>query len=278
MSFVLTPRVIVTRPDVEAQRWVQALAQRSIDACALPLIVIVPATDTAPIRAAWARVGTYAALMFVSTPAVEHFFSLRPTPAPAAGDPGGGWPRLWVPGPGTGAALVRQGVDAARVDMPARDSAQFDSEALWSVVGSTVRPGDRVLVVRGGDGRPGQPAEAARAGGAAGFGRDWLAQRLGQAGAQVDFLLTYWRAVPQWRAEQALCARAAAADGSVWLFTSAQAVANLAACLPHQDWARARALVTHPRIAGAARAAGFGVVAQSRPGVTEVAASIESMA
>ena len=69
----------------------------------------------------------------------------------------------------------------------------------------------------------------------------------------------------------------AANDGSIWLFTSALAVANLRACSPRQSWADASAIATHPRIADAARAAGFGGVWESRPGVSEVVASIESI-
>ncbi|MGE3348297.1 MAG: uroporphyrinogen-III synthase, partial [Ramlibacter sp.] len=41
---------------------------------------------------------------------------------------------------------------------------------------------------------------------------------------------------------------------------------------------RARAVATHPRIAQAAREAGFGVVCESRPALADVVASIESFA
>ena len=47
--------------------------------------------------------------------------------------------------------------------------------------------------------------------------------------------------------------------------------------LPDQDWGQARALVTHPRIAQAARAAGFGSVQECRPALADVVASIESL-
>jgi uroporphyrinogen-III synthase len=71
-------------------------------------------------------------------------------------------------------------------------------------------------------------------------------------------------------------ARAAATDGAVWLFSSSEAVANLQACLPGQDWGAARALTTHGRIAEAARAAGFGVVREARPALADILASLES--
>jgi uroporphyrinogen-III synthase len=72
-------------------------------------------------------------------------------------------------------------------------------------------------------------------------------------------------------------ARQAATDGSVWLFSSAQALANLRRLLPGQDWSGARAVATHPRIAAAVRNAGFGVVCESRPVLAELVASIESI-
>jgi uroporphyrinogen-III synthase len=47
--------------------------------------------------------------------------------------------------------------------------------------------------------------------------------------------------------------------------------------LPAQTWESARAVTTHPRIAKAARSAGFGVVWESRPTLDAVVASIESV-
>jgi uroporphyrinogen-III synthase len=171
----------------------------------------------------------------------------------------GAWPRHQ--------ALLDAGVAPERID--ARREAQFDSEALWQVVGPQVQPGDRVLIVRGGD------AQSADTG--AGSGRDWLAQRLAEAGATADFVVAYQRARPQFDAAQQQLAAAAAADGSVWLFSSSEAVHNLQACLPGQSWQAARAVATHPRIAAAARQAGFGVVRESRPALADIKASIESM-
>ena len=270
-------RVIVTRPEREARRWVHALVQGGLDARALPLLAIHPAADTRPIRAAWEQLADYSALMFVSAAAVENFFAARPPSDTALCGAAHGATRAWVTGPGTAAALVHQGVDPARVDMPAQGGRQFDSEALWAVVGQCVRAGNRVLIVRGGDGAPGQDPALAGAAAAPGFGRDWLAQQLERSGARVDFVVTYWRGVPAFSPQQRAQALSAASDGSLWLFTSARAVANLGLLLPRHDWSGAQALATHPRIAAAARAAGFGVVWESRPAVADVVASIESI-
>ena len=267
-------RVIVTRPEREARAWVQALSQQGLEVLALPLITIHALPDTSALQAAWRQLGDYAALMFVSGAAVEHFFAertapgngLHPSPVPT--------PRFWATGPGTAAALRRHGIAENHIDAPASDGGQFDSEALWDVVGARVQAGDQVLIVRGGDGPPGPAVPLAES--SPGVGRDWLAQHLVEAGARVDFVPAYWRGAPAFSAQRIALAREAAGDGSVWLFTSAQAVANLVACMPGQDWGGARGLATHARIASAARMAGFGVVWESRPGISDVVASIES--
>ena len=268
-------RVIVTRPEREASTWVDALIKRGLNAIALPLIDIRPMTDQVALQSAWDGLHKYAALMFVSGVAVEHFFAARAPGACGADMQSAPGTRFWGPGPGTAAALLRHGVPEGAIDMPAPDAGQFDSEALWDVVQTQVKPGVRVLIVRGGDDHREFTAHAV--GSAAGYGRDWLARRLTQAGAEVEHIQAYWRGAPNLGETQCSLATEAAHDGTVWLFTSAQAVANLRACLPGQLWVDALAVATHPRIADAVRAAGFGVVCQSRPGLLELVASIESM-
>lgn len=271
-------RVVVTRPHREAQAWVDALLQHGFEVLKLPLIRIEPVRDTTQIAAAWRDLARYAAVMFVSGSAVHHFFAQR-VPAQrelvAALAPR---TRAWATGPGTSVALLRQGVEAKCIDAPASDSDQFDSEALWDVVGARVRSGDRVLIVRGTDGAIGDDMPARGAQAAPSAGRDWLARRLVLAGASVEFLAVYRRAAPILSADDLARARHASGDGSIWLFSSTQAVANLRSCLPQQQWAGARAVATHARIAEAARAAGFGVVWESRPSVSDIVSSIESIA
>lgn len=258
-------RVIVTRPLREAQRWVGLLQARGFDALALPLIDIAPALDPQPLRQAWARLDTYAAVMFVSANAVEQFFGADAREGLAGLSPAGASaPRAWATGPGTLQALLDAGVAAERIDAPPADAPQFDSEALWQVVGPALAPGARVLIVRGSD------AQGANA------GRDWLARQLEAHGARADIVLAYRRERPRWTEAQQLVAAGAAGAGAVWLFSSSEAVQNLCALLPGQDWGQALAVATHPRIAQAARQAGFGVVCESRPGLAHVVASIES--
>lgn len=260
----------MTRPERDARRWVEALQQRGLQAEALPLIDIRALPDSPAVQEAWRTLDSYAALMFVSGNAVDSFFASNEAPAhmqnrDAAINSGANTPRFMAPGPGTVAALAAAGVPASRIDAPAADAAQFDSEALWSLVGQRDWQGRRVLIVRG------QSASAEAGAGA--NGRDWLARQWRAGGAQVEFLAVYQRRAPVFDAAQLQIIEHAARDGSVWLFSSSEAVAHL----PPQDWSQARAIATHPRIADAARAAGWGVVAESRPALEDIVASIESM-
>lgn len=252
-------RVIVTRAAREAQAWVRDLTAAGLDAQALPLLEIRPVSDTSALQQAWQEMTHYAAVMFVSANAVDGFF--------AVGAHTDFKSRAWATGPGTVAALKRAGVDSACIDAPATDAAQFDSEALWLKVGSQVKAGQRVLIVRGAAG----PEASA-------VGRDWLAQRLSEAGATVDFVASYRRVSPALDAAQMTLAKQAALDGAVWLFSSSEAVSNLRETLPAQDWKSARAVATHARIAAATRRAGFGLVLETRPSLADIVASIESMA
>ena len=249
-------QVIVTRPAHEAQDWVARLRERGIDAIALPLIAIGGSPDPALLRNAWSRIDEYSAVMFVSGNAVREFFRARPDACRFA-------PRAWAPGPGTKEALVSAGVDAACIAAPPREAEQFDSEALWAQVRGQVSPGDQVLIVRGGEG-------------GRGAGREWLAGELEKAGARVQFVAAYTRGVPQWGPRERELARRAASDGAAWLFSSSEAIANLVQLLPRNDWSAARAVGTHPRIAQAARDAGFGRVIEARPQFEAVIAALES--
>lgn len=274
-------RVIVTRVQPQAARWVQRVATR-FDAVALPLLEIGPLADTAALQAAGRDWASYDAVMFVSIPAVEFFFASNPAPALVNQGQEAINTRVWAPGMGTRDALLAQGVPPLLVDAPAPDGGQFDSEALWQQVHQQITPGSRVLIVRGDS--PGvdepeadRPSDASSSDSvAAGVGREWLAQTLRQAGASVDFVVAYQRRAPVWGDAARALATQAATDGSVWLFSSAEAAAHLRHLLPDQSWAQARAVATHPRIAQTVRQLGFAVVLETRPTLADTLASIES--
>ena len=271
------PPVLITRVRDEAEPWARGLAEAGLQAELLPLIEIGPAPDAGALRAAWAGAGDHAALMFVSASAVRRFFAAATADGKDHGlsEAGGGpgpWPnrllpvRCWATGPGTQRALIECGCPASQIDAPGGDAAQFDSEALWTQVQPQVRAGTRVLIVRGAD------VEGRIA------GRDWLALQLEAAGVRVDQVAAYARVCPPWDAAQRQRAQQAAHDGSWWWFSSSEAIANLRSLLPQASWAAARALTTHPRIADAARQAGFGQVLVCRATVADLIASIKSVA
>lgn len=245
-------RLIVTRPAAQALPWVQALCAEGVDAVALPLIGIEPLADPAPVHRAWAALSACDWVMFVSTNAVEHFFALRPE--------GAVWPEglpAGAPGPGTQASLRAVGVAAIDVPLPGR----ADSEGLWARVAPRGWQGRRALVVRGED------------------GRDWLAEQLRGAGAEVEFVAAYRRAPPTPDAESAsLLAQAVAAPSRhAFAFGSSEAVARLRELAPAADWSGALALAGHPRIAEAARQAGF-VQVQVLPPQDDVTQGAAAMA
>ena len=265
-------RVLLTRPSREAKSWLQALETAGKSPIALPLIEIAPVADLRPLVTAWRQISDYQAIMFVSANAVDFFFAGQPAnPTPPFLD-GAGSIRAWATGPGTARALARAGASARLMALPGADALQFDSESLWAEVAGQVGARTRVLIVRGED------SGSVVAAGADGTGRDWLAKRILEAGGSVGFLVVYRRQVPIFTATQQDQVRAASTDGSVWLFSSSQAIANLTGSFPAQSWARARAIATHPRIAQTARDHGFGVVYESRPAIADVIASIESLA
>jgi len=235
----MTRRVLVTRPQPQADAWVQTLRAAGADAQALPLLAIEPQAAPA-LAATWQDLHTQSLVVFVSPNAVSSFFAARPA--------GVQWPSglpAASPGPGSDAALAAAGV-SERI-APGSDAPQFDSEALWAQLNH--RAWLRVLIVRG-DG-----------------GRELLAERLRAAGSRVSAVQAYRRVAPRWGAEeQALYERAAQAPAQhVWLLGSTQALVHL----PPEPAGRAgwQACASHPRIADAARAQGWGRVTVVRPGV-----------
>src|SRR5690606_24245783 len=144
-------------------------------------------------------------------------------------------------------ALWPLGVGEDRIDTPPHSAAQFDSEHLWPVVQSQLAPGRRVLGVRGASGAEGESP----AGEWAGQGRNWLMEHCREAGAEVQACVAYQRERVELGAGDAERLRAASGPGTVWLFSSSEAVSALAGHWP--VGAQALALATHPRIAQTAQ-------------------------
>ena len=277
-------RVIVTRPAAEADHWVQALRASGWQAEALPLIDITEPVDPstqialAQHRRRWWQAD---ALMFVSAAAVRHFFA-REVAAPPTQHLL--TTRFWAPGPGTARALAQAlaglGISADCIDAPPADAAQFDSEHLWPVVAAQLHTGARVLMVRGQspelDDLRAAPRGTQRDAALPGTGRDWLIQRCEAAGARVEACVAYERRAPVLSVAEHALIQDAGGVGQLWLFSSSEALTHLQALAPGHDWSSATALATHPRITAGARAAGFGLVIESRPALPDVVSALKS--
>ncbi|MES2398869.1 MAG: uroporphyrinogen-III synthase [Pseudomonadota bacterium] len=255
----------MTRPEHDARHWVEQLRQSGFDAQALPLIEIAALPDASKLL----DVADFDALMFVSGHAVDHFLKARPEILA-----GNASQRFMAPGPGTANALRACGISDAQIDVPPANAAQFDSQALWQLVGGRNWHGSRVLIVRGANSQDATASSTSE-----GAGRDWFAQKLRDAGADVEFLSVYERRTPAIGVVQDELVRQAATDSSVWIFSSSEAVLNLTGPkgISGQDWRCARAIATHPRIAETARQAGWGVVVESRPTLADIVATLRSI-
>lgn len=274
----------VTRPQPEADLWVQQLRAAGVNAHALPLLTIGPAPRPASLAEAARQIeaGAWDAVMFVSVNAVRGLLGAHPQLAAcfgrSAGQVGGSThgamkgvvrgpgPRAWVVGPGTAQALRSLQVADAAIDQPAANSDQFDSETFWKSAKKQVYPAYRVLFVRGAD-EQGEPA-----------GRDWLSQQVLAAGGQVAHVAAYSRVAPVDLAAQL---QGAPRDAG-WVLSSSQAVASLASVAGVLGVApggsQPVAVCTHERVAQAAGPLGFGRVRVCRPSLADVLASIESLA
>ncbi|WP_321961218.1 fused uroporphyrinogen-III synthase HemD/membrane protein HemX [Paraburkholderia sp. J7] len=266
--------VVITRPAGQSDGLAGQLAQRGMRTLDFPLISIAPVTDEAPMRAALGALERYALVVFVSPNAVDRAFacyasvsSIWPPALPVA-----------VVGPASVAALERHGVAEPehRVVSPAgageEEPARFDSESLYAALektfGADAFAGKRVLIVRG-DG-----------------GREWLAERLREAGAEVETVAAYRRVVPEppiatWTQVHALLEGAPHA----WLVTSSEGVRNLDELAREHltageivELRHAPLVAPHPRIAETARSMGFDRITVSGAGDERIVETLLGLA
>ncbi|WGS50783.1 fused uroporphyrinogen-III synthase HemD/membrane protein HemX [Paraburkholderia sp. D15] len=259
--------VVVTRPAGQSAELFARLAEAGIATLEFPLIDIAPVLDAEPLRAALASLERYALVVFVSPNAIDQAFAQS----------GAIWPHalpIGVVGPGSVKALARHGVAAPAytvISPPSgsdEDTARFDSEGLFAALegalGETSFEGKRVLIVRG-DG-----------------GREWLAERLREAGAEVETVAAYRRLVPEpsiggWARVHELLA----GQPHAWLLTSSEGVRNLHELAQEHLTAgeiaalkRATLVTPHPRIAQTARALAFDSITVSGAGDERIARAL----
>lgn len=273
------PTVVVTRPAGQSRQLTEALHAAGLDVLGFPLLAIGPASDDAPLRAALARLADYALVVFVSPNAVSFALDALAQVQETAGQ--AQWPRevpVAVVGPSSVAALAERGIAPPTHTVVAPAGAQagegngegggesadaaprFDSEALWSQLDTTpgAFAGRRVLIIRGNG------------------GRDWLGDRLREAGATVDAVEAYNRTLPEPTGMQWQAVRDSLkpdAPPYAWLLTSSEAVRNLDALArlhlspqEHERLKQMQCVAPHARIAAQAQALGFAHVLPAAPG------------
>jgi len=258
---------------------VEGLSTSDVDVVGLPLIETGAPADVESLHRLhqWqSKWHTLNAIMVVSPAAARQF--LAPPGFCATTSEKSAATRWWSPGPGSARVLRRlltdYGLDADAVDSPPSEAANFDSEALWSVVKHQLHPGFHLLVVRGRTRKSGSnPIDDAFA--QQGEGREWLMDHCRAAGAQVDICVAYERFAPDWPKDQVSRVETFAPRQHVWMFSSSEGVAELARRMPDGAWRSSTALATHPRIAEAAREAGFQAVLCCKPILADVVRTLE---
>lgn len=228
--------VVITRPLAQARPLADRVRALGFEPVVFPLLEIAPLQDQRPLRARLAQLEHYALVAFVSPNAIDAALPLVPA-----------WPpqvALAVVGEGSRRALERHGLteENARIFSP-RDPQRSDSETLVGALDLAALRGRRVLVVRGET------------------GRDFLANALRAAGAEVEQVAAYCRKAPRFDAVAETQLLQLLDRGADWVITSSEALRILkdftqtaggdAAVAKMQ---RQHLLVPHHRIAQTARA------------------------
>jgi uroporphyrinogen-III synthase len=229
----MVARVVLTRPAPRQVALKDALEAAGIEVLALPALEIVAFDNASPLP----KPCEFDVAVFVSRTAWQIFWQ-----ALRAQDPSFKWPvscQLASVGATTAKAIehdLQQTPERGEFSVltPAADTTQ-DSESLWLKLGQALRPGAKVLLVRG---------EA---------GRDWLAQTLAAHGFVTHIYENYRREPAQWSASAIATLRQWQAFGTLgtWLFTSAQGLSAIQAQWVAHDMGNARpesAVVIHPRL------------------------------
>ncbi len=236
--------LLITRPVMPASRTATRVAALGATPLIFPTLIIEPPGDSAPLKAALAKIGSYYAALFVSPSAAEMALapmSSTPFKLPAS-------LHVFAPGPGTSEELSRLGV--ARIEMP---ESSFDSEgllALPSLQAAAVK-GKRIVIFRGND------------------GRELLREELVRRGATVDTITAYHRRAPATPATGFLELLRAGKVNAISAMSS-DAITNLVPLVPTTEREKNLFAITvyasHARIADSARALGFRNVIETGAG------------
>jgi uroporphyrinogen-III synthase len=253
-------RVVITRAADQQQPWRQVLEQAGYQVEAFPLFEARPAAGWK--AEALNRLGLWdSALVVVISPTAAARLAELVQVA---------WPRhipIAVPGPGTRDAVRRAGIDAHLI-CPLQTEDGYDANALLKAVGAAlnlgqIQPG-RALVIRGET------------------DNDLLTRGLQRLGYQVQAIAAYGYEPVELSADKQLRLARLLTSGhdTAWLFAQARAVTHLDAIarnLRPTGLAGHYAVTIHPRIAAAARRAGFHRVLTVEPAPAAIVAALESI-
>ena len=260
----MTDAVVITRPRQQAEPLARAVAALGRETVLLPLLEISPLDDDAELQRVLADLASYALVAFVSPNAIDAAFAHIER-----------WPEgvdIAVVGEGSRAALARYGVGdgSVRIHCP-KDPAYSDSEHLLQALDLERLAGRRVLVVRG-EG-----------------GRELLPDALRGAGATVETVASYRRAVPGLTPELADRLAGLLARPNDWIITSSEALRGLVSLVERLEPAelqthfkhqlrQQRLIVPHARIHETACALGFGRLVLTGSGDERLLAALQSQA
>ena len=243
--------VVVTRPENQAQPWIDALRSRGMTVMHVPLMHISATNQPELIQQAWKEIRQWTWVMFVSPNAVHYFFQH------ACATP---WPqqlRAGSPGEGTTQALINAGVPAELIDQPEKHQ-EKDTDFLWQNIKHRNWQSARILLVRGTSAKP---------------PRDWLMNRLQEVGAFVQPLVVYQRKSGIFSDKAQCWIHSTQARQACWIISSAESLN----ALTRHDWSQATAIVIHPRIAQAVRQLEFGQIICVQPDLNSLIYSVESV-
>lgn len=244
MSDSLPFRVVITRPEAQANSWAQQLEAQGFTTTKLNLLEIVPVSSDEKIRAIKNKVldfDLYQKAIFVSQNAVE--FGMQWLDEY--------WPQLPI---GTdyfavGATTAKKlsDYDIAVTDLAVSDNGGMTSEDLLRSPGLQQVDGEKIIIFRGCG------------------GRGHMAEELRKRGAWVDYCELYERRLPSHADEQlrTLCNNIEQTQQFLLSVHSGESLENLLGLInnypiQHQEKLRALPLlVPSQRIAMAAQTAGF---------------------
>jgi uroporphyrinogen-III synthase len=254
------PKIVVTRPLVQALPFAERLRDAGHDAVVFPLLEILPLPDRAPLRKALHDLSSYALVVFISPNAIDAAFrELNPWPSRVP---------LAVMGEGSRQALAQHGLtDANATIFSPRDPLRTDSQTLLEALDLDALRGKRVMIIRGES------------------GRELLGDALSAEGVDVVQVAAYRRAAPELNEARRAQLRELTATDNDWIVTSSEALRILMDMLRQLDGGdpvakmqRQRLVVPHARIAETASALGLRNVMLTGSGDEQLLAALQSNA